>query len=393
MLDIREIQAIQRELNGVTKIVNGITQRFQQRLNHAASTASTLDALQDRIVQLEKEIDKLKSDNDQLKVLKERAVADAEALKRGHHVQRQKIEQIAEERDGALQRLEKLEVTFRGCFSEDRPGSSVGVRTPERSNISVHEERARTKSPVEERERRISIHSSKGGSVRSRSPSVMSTVSEHLAKQRSRRSIGGSSVAGSTIVGSTLTGSTASRPSSTPPRPQSRETSRPASRATSRAKTTEPEGSDLSPSDIPGTRDWYLEMKDPPQTATYARGPFESVDLVERLGLNNGEVFKLEETMIVPKKLGPRIHIHKDMIFLYDPFWLEREDGTYLIDWAEREDVDKIKKYLKGKENPATVFQLFSFPVHRRGWVWNGAHQFRVAEGLPALWPQLRQKA
>jgi hypothetical protein len=69
--------------------------------------------------------------------------------------------------------------------------------------------------------------------------------------------------------------------------------------------------------------------------------------------------------VIIPKKLGPRIHIHKDMIFLYDPFWLEREDGTYLIDWAEHEDVDKIKKYLKGKENPAAVFQLFSFPVHR----------------------------
>lgn len=133
-------------------------------------------------------------------------------------------------------------------------------------------------------------------------------------------------------------------------------------------------------------------MKDPPQTASYARGPFESQDLVERLGLNNGEVFRLEETMIIPKKLGPRIHIHKDMIFLYDPFWLEREDGTYLVDWAEREDVDKIKKHLKGKENPAAVFQLFSFPVHRRGWVWNGAHQFRVAEGLPTLWPQLRQK-
>lgn len=67
----------------------------------------------------------------------------------------------------------------------------------------------------------------------------------------------------------------------------------------------------------------------------------------------------------MPKKLGPRIHIHRDMIFLYDPFWLEREDGTYLIDWAEREDVDKIKKYLKGKENPTAVFQLFSFPIHR----------------------------
>ena len=71
----------------------------------------------------------------------------------------------------------------------------------------------------------------------------------------------------------------------------------------------------------------------------------------------------------MPKKLGPRIHIHKDMIFLYDPFWLEREDGTYLIDWAEREDADKIKKYLKGKENPAAVFQLFSFPIHRVSFV------------------------
>lgn len=107
--------------------MSGITQRFQQRLDHAASTALTLDALQDRIVQLEKEIDKLKSDSDQLKVLKEKAVADAEALRKKHHVQRQKIEEITEERDSALQRLGKLEVTFRGCFSEDRPGVSLFV--------------------------------------------------------------------------------------------------------------------------------------------------------------------------------------------------------------------------------------------------------------------------
>lgn len=104
--------------------MSGITQRFQYRLDHAASTTSTLDALQDRIVQLEKEIEKLKSDNDQLKALREKAVANAEALKRKHHVQRQKIEQIAEERDSALQKLEMLEVTIRGCFSGDRPGVS-----------------------------------------------------------------------------------------------------------------------------------------------------------------------------------------------------------------------------------------------------------------------------
>lgn len=102
--------------------MNGITQRFQQRLDHAATTALTLDALQDRIVQLEKEVDELKSGNGQLKALKEKAVADAEALKKKQHLQRQKIEQITEERDGALQRLERLEVTFRGCFSEDRSG-------------------------------------------------------------------------------------------------------------------------------------------------------------------------------------------------------------------------------------------------------------------------------
>ena len=108
--------------------MNGITQRFQQRLEHAAGTVPTLDALQDRIVQLEKEIDKLKSDGDKLKALKEKAVADAEALKKKNHIQRQKIEQIIEERDGALQRLEKLEVTFRGCFPGDRPGVSRSVR-------------------------------------------------------------------------------------------------------------------------------------------------------------------------------------------------------------------------------------------------------------------------
>ena len=150
MLDIREIQAIQREvrffrsrtrtltdnlhpfhwstpnqLNGITKIVNGITQRFQQRLDQAASTAHTLDALQDRIVQLEKEIDKLKFDNN---ALKDKVVADAEASKKKHNVQRQQIEQITEERDGALQRLEKLEVTLRGCFPENRPAVSRHIR-------------------------------------------------------------------------------------------------------------------------------------------------------------------------------------------------------------------------------------------------------------------------
>ena len=69
-------------------------------------------------------MEKLKSDNDQLKALKEKAVVDAEALKKKHHAQKQKIEQITEERDGALQRLEKLQVTFRGCFSDDKPGVS-----------------------------------------------------------------------------------------------------------------------------------------------------------------------------------------------------------------------------------------------------------------------------
>lgn len=113
--------------------MSGITQRFQQRLDHAASTALTLDALQDRIVQLEKEIDKLKSDSDHLKALKEKAVADAEALKKKNHIQRQKIEQIIEERDGALQRLEKLEVTFRGCFPGDSPGVSCSVRPGSKS--------------------------------------------------------------------------------------------------------------------------------------------------------------------------------------------------------------------------------------------------------------------
>lgn len=188
------------------------------------------------------------------------------------------------------------------------------MRTPERSNISVHEERAGTKSPVQEREGSISIHSSRGGSVRSQSPSVMSSISEHLAKQRSRRSIGGSSVAGSTIAGSTVAGSTSSRPISTvgtPPRQRSRETSGPAPRATSRARTAEQEGSDLSPSEVPGTRDWYLEMKDSPQTATYARGPFESQELVERLGLNNGEVILFPFVQAAKVEADGASHTHR----------------------------------------------------------------------------------
>lgn len=79
-------------------------------------------------MQLEKEIGKLRSDNDELKIIRDKAVADAEALRRKHHAQRQKIEQITEEKGDALQRLEKLEVTFRGCFSENRSGVSWLVR-------------------------------------------------------------------------------------------------------------------------------------------------------------------------------------------------------------------------------------------------------------------------
>lgn len=88
-------------------------------------------------MQLEKEIDNLKSDNGQLKALKEKAVVDAEALKKKHHLQRQRIEEITEERDGALQRLERLEVTFRGCFSGDKPG--VGCPSGRVSNQSNHD--------------------------------------------------------------------------------------------------------------------------------------------------------------------------------------------------------------------------------------------------------------
>ena len=170
------------------------------------------------------------------------------------------------------------------------------MRTPERSStaVSVQYDRTGANSPAEEREQGTSVHSPGWGSVRSRSPSAMSSISEHMARQRSRRrSVGGSSVVGSTIAGSILAGSTSSRPGSTvgtPPRSHPRATSRPTSRATSRTRTVEPEGSDMSQREIPGSRDWYLEMKGPPHTATYARGPFESQDLVERLGLNNGEV-------------------------------------------------------------------------------------------------------
>lgn len=60
--------------------------------------------------------------------MKEKAVADAEALKEKHRFQRQEIEQVTEERDGALLKLEKLQDTFRGCFSEDGPGVSCFVR-------------------------------------------------------------------------------------------------------------------------------------------------------------------------------------------------------------------------------------------------------------------------
>ena len=71
---------------------------------------------------------KLKSDNDQLNALREKSVADTEALRKKHHAQTQRIEEITGERNGALQRLETLEGTIRGCFSGDKIGVSRFVR-------------------------------------------------------------------------------------------------------------------------------------------------------------------------------------------------------------------------------------------------------------------------
>lgn len=71
--------------------------------------------------------------------------------------------------------------------------------------------------------------------------------------------------------------------------------------------------------------------------------------------------------MILSNRLGPRLHIHKNCMFVFDPLWLELAEHTCLIDWSEKKVHDDVKAYLHRKVKSSAVFHLFSFPLKKVG--------------------------
>jgi len=147
---------------------------------------------------------------------------------------------------------------------------------------------------------------------------------------------------------------------------------------------------DVDAEDLPG-REWYIETKKPPATACTAKGPMALSDLAERLGMTTGEAIKLEKKMMRSRQLGPRVHVYKNCIFLFDPMWLELAEHTCLIDWSEKDVADDIRDYIRRKIKALAVFHVFSYPLHMAGWYYFGPHKVQYTELLD-LWPQLRQE-
>jgi len=78
-----------------------------------------------------------------------------------------------------------------------------------------------------------------------------------------------------------------------------------------------------------------------------------------------GEVRKLEDRVIRSSRLGPRIHIFKNCVFLFDPMWLELTEHTCLIDWSEKDVANEIKEYVQRKTKTSAILQMFSYPLHK----------------------------
>jgi hypothetical protein len=50
-------------------------------------------------------------------------------------------------------------------------------------------------------------------------------------------------------------------------------------------------------------------------------------------------------------------------VFLYDPFYLESETKSYILDWATPQTKKKVAKFLKDNadRNGSSIFQTFTY--------------------------------
>lgn len=145
MLDNTEIQIIRTEacflfgltrlrlnhyqLTNVIKIVTGITDRLGRKQSQDQTDRRTKEALQDRIVFLEAEARRLQEENGTLKTLNDELVSQIDGVQTRERLQMAEIERLIDERDDALQRLDKVENMFKGIFHGEKVSEHPFDRT------------------------------------------------------------------------------------------------------------------------------------------------------------------------------------------------------------------------------------------------------------------------
>jgi chromosome segregation ATPase len=100
--------------------VSNITDLLSRRDAQHQSEQNTKEALQDRLVFLETQETKLQDDNKELKFMNANLNAQVTKIKERGRLQGLEIEKLIDERDDALNRLEKVESAFKAIFSGDK---------------------------------------------------------------------------------------------------------------------------------------------------------------------------------------------------------------------------------------------------------------------------------
>jgi len=104
---------------------------------------------------------------------------------------------------------------------------------------------------------------------------------------------------------------------------------------------------------------------------------------VGRVNLDSqGSFDKATRRVIISSRLGPRLHIYKNFMFIFDPMWLELAEHTCLVDWGEKQVHTEMKAYLQRKAKSSAVFHIFSFPLHKVRVQYGGSDGSRLDSDL-----------
>lgn len=104
--------------------MTSITDRLGRKQSQYFSDKRTKEALQDRIVFLEGEARKLQEENGRLKGENSESVSKIDEAQNRERLQGKEIQRLIDERDDALERLDKVENMFKGIFHGEKVSRS-----------------------------------------------------------------------------------------------------------------------------------------------------------------------------------------------------------------------------------------------------------------------------